>query len=246
MGLLHRKCENDNLLESNYKFIRDFNRIFLDIWLTLFSRIIIYENKPYINNDKQQQIYSSTLLLLQSKSTKSSSSKPKSKKPAKSSKSLPSLSTEKILYLIISFLETFNGSLKFIWLMEFNNNYNNSDSNQQQQIDGSIFSNFVKRLLKLFNKKMIMNNNNNFQEENIYLESLFGLVFDKLLLDVPLEVIIKEKNELEKIIISFNSSGSSRNNNNVDDDKNSNWLRILEERIKALNDYYNQGNEKED
>ncbi|CAJ0636324.1 6269_t:CDS:10 [Entrophospora sp. SA101] len=55
LGLLHRKCENDNLLKSNHKFIRDFNRIFLDIWLTLFSRIIIYENKPYINNDKQQE-----------------------------------------------------------------------------------------------------------------------------------------------------------------------------------------------
>ncbi|CAH1762089.1 872_t:CDS:10 [Entrophospora sp. SA101] len=50
-----KKCENDNLLKSNHKFIRDFNRIFLDIWLTLFSRIIIYENKPYINNDKQQE-----------------------------------------------------------------------------------------------------------------------------------------------------------------------------------------------
>ncbi|CAJ0823189.1 3471_t:CDS:10 [Entrophospora sp. SA101] len=135
-----KKCENDNLLKSNHKFIRDFNRIFLDIWLTLFSRIIIYENKPYINNDKQRQIYSSTPLLLQSKSTKLSSSSSKLKKSTKSSKSSkslpsPSPSTEKILYVIISFLENFNGSLKFIWLIEFNNNYNNSDNEDDLEME---------------------------------------------------------------------------------------------------------------
>ncbi|KAF0403427.1 hypothetical protein F8M41_009363 [Gigaspora margarita] len=114
---------------------------------------------------------------------------------------------DNLLTLTTLFLYSFNVSILCTWLPIFNNL--KDDTSKPPTI---VFTPFLDSLLKIFHKMMLDD------VENTDNEIMITMIFDKLGFDVPLEVLIRESKDLEKITSKHT------------------WMALLTERLNNIND----------
>ncbi|CAG8562542.1 14430_t:CDS:10, partial [Acaulospora morrowiae] len=144
---------------------KDINRLFLDIWLTAFSRL--FTTIPHSTSSKT--------------------------------------SNDNLLSLATVFLCAFCASMQFTWLPPVKN---------LSKPPALVFAPFLEGLYKIYHGLMLDE-----EFENEVIEYVFGTIFDKLGLELPLEVLIRESGDLEKIITRCT------------------LMSILEERLRNINCY---------
>ncbi|CAG8663480.1 2599_t:CDS:2, partial [Cetraspora pellucida] len=142
---------------------KEINRLFLDIWISAFTRLI------------SQQTSASDI-------------------------------HDNLLTLTTLFLYSFNATMVCTWLPPFNNS--KDDTLKPPMM---IFTPFLDSLLKIFHKVV------SDDVENMDNENMITIILDKLGFDVPLEVLIRESKELEKIT-----------SQNI-------WLAVFAERFNNIN-----------
>ncbi|CAG8574559.1 7239_t:CDS:1, partial [Racocetra fulgida] len=95
---------------------------------------------------------------------------------------------DNLLTLTTLFLYSFNASMVCTWLPPFNNL--KDDTSKPPMV---VFTPFLDSLLKIFRKVA------SDDVENTDNENMITMILDKLGFDVPLEVLIRESKDLEKI-----------------------------------------------
>ncbi|CAG8607946.1 4172_t:CDS:1, partial [Diversispora eburnea] len=118
-----------------------------------------------------------------------------------------------LLDLSVLFLCTFDASNQFIWMPPLSS-INKSINNNDDKSINSKFTPFLESLCKIF-LKLKLNNNN--EDDDEYFEFIIEMIFDKLGFELPLEILIREKNDLEKLVYSKNS-----------------WILVLEQRLQNI------------
>ncbi|CAG8461223.1 9123_t:CDS:10, partial [Dentiscutata heterogama] len=114
---------------------------------------------------------------------------------------------DNLLTLTTLFLYSFNVSMLYTWLPPFNNL--KDDTSKPPTV---VFTSFLDSLLKIFHKMM------SDDVENTDNENMITMIFEKLGFDVPLEVLIRESKDLEKITSKYT------------------WMALLTERLNNIND----------
>ncbi|CAG8630708.1 6947_t:CDS:10 [Dentiscutata erythropus] len=128
-------------------------------------------------------------------------------RPFTSQQTLASDIRDNLLTLTTLFLYSFNVSMLYIWLPPFNNL--KDDTSKPPTV---VFTSFLDSLLKIFHKMM------SDDVENTDNENMITMIFEKLGFYVPLEVLIRESKDLEKITSKYT------------------WMALLTERLNNIND----------